>query len=42
MIAADTISFMRKLDVQEVHGYDASRGLQVLRLEDAEAGGAKA
>lgn len=42
VIAADTISFMRKLDVQEVHGYDASRGLQVLRLEDAEAGGAKA
>lgn len=42
VIAADTISFMRKLDVQEVHGYDASRGLQVLRLEGAEAGGAKA
>jgi len=32
VICKDTISFMRKLDVKEVHGYDASRGLQVLRL----------
>lgn len=32
VIEKDTISFMRKLDVKEVHGYDASRGLQVLRM----------
>lgn len=37
VICADTISFMRKLDVQEVHGYDASRGLQVLRLPNSAA-----
>lgn len=34
VICQDTISFMRKLDVKEVHGYDASRGLQVLVLSD--------
>ena len=33
VICKDTISFMRKLDVKEVHGYDASRGLQVLSQE---------
>ena len=32
VISHETISFMRKLDVKEVHGYDASRGLQVLAL----------
>ena len=34
VICKDTISFMRKLDVKEVHGYDASRGLQVLVLNE--------
>ena len=38
VICKDTISFMRKLDVKEVHGYDASRGLQVLRLSSKEQG----
>ena len=38
VISKDTISFMRKLDVKEVHGYDASRGLQVLRLGRQEQG----
>lgn len=33
VIGKGTISFMRKLDVKEVHGYDASRGLQVLRMD---------
>ena len=30
VIAADTIGFMRKLDVKEIHGYDASRGLKLI------------
>ena len=30
VIAADTITFMRKLDVKEIHGYQASRGLKLL------------
>ena len=34
VICEDTISFMRKLDVKEIHGYDAARGLQVLRLSE--------
>jgi arginine decarboxylase len=31
VIAADTITFMRKLDVKEIHGYDSSLGLKLLR-----------
>lgn len=31
VIEADTIEFMRKLDVKEIHGYDASLGLKLLR-----------
>lgn len=31
IINHEVISFMRKLDVKEVHGYDSSRGLQVLK-----------
>ena len=31
VIAADTITFMRKLDVKEIHGYHASRGLKLLK-----------
>jgi arginine decarboxylase len=31
VIAADTIEFMRKLDVKEIHGYDASLGLKLIR-----------
>lgn len=34
IIGADTIEFMRKLDVKEVHGYEASKGLQLIRLAD--------
>jgi arginine decarboxylase len=30
VIASDTITFMRKLDVKEIHGYQASRGLKLL------------
>src|SRR5712672_943202 len=32
VIAADTIGFMRKLDVKEIHGYNAERGLKLIKL----------
>ena len=31
VIEADTIDFMRKLDVKEIHGYDAALGLKLIR-----------
>ncbi|CAM5204885.1 hypothetical protein ALON55S_03000 [Alishewanella longhuensis] len=31
----EIINFMRKLDVKEVHGYDSSRGLQLLKLKQS-------
>ena len=31
VIEADTIEFMRKLDVKEIHGYDASLGLNLIK-----------
>jgi arginine decarboxylase len=31
VITADTIAFMRKLDVKEIHGYDATQGLKLLK-----------
>jgi arginine decarboxylase len=30
VITADTIQFMRKLDVKEIHGYHAEKGLRLL------------
>ncbi len=33
VIAADTIEFMRKLDVKEIHGYDAALGLKLIKPE---------
>jgi arginine decarboxylase len=33
VVTADTIEFMRKLDVKEIHGYNASLGLRILRLD---------
>jgi len=32
VIKADTIEFMRKLDVKEIHGYDANLGLKLISL----------
>jgi arginine decarboxylase len=32
VIEADTIGFMRKLDVKEIHGYNATRGLKLIKL----------
>src|SRR5258708_39955630 len=31
VIEADTIVFMRKLDVKEIHGYNATRGLKLIK-----------
>jgi arginine decarboxylase len=32
VIASDTIDFMRKLDVKEIHGYNNARGLKLIKL----------
>jgi arginine decarboxylase len=42
VIKADTIEFMRKLDVKEIHGYDATLGLKLLSVDALEGNGAKA
>ncbi|MGY6630572.1 MAG: hypothetical protein ACXIUL_06125 [Wenzhouxiangella sp.] len=34
VISKEIISFMRALDVKEVHGYEANRGLQLLKADD--------
>ncbi len=31
VIMADTIGFMRKLDVKEIHGYNNARGLKLIK-----------
>ena len=33
VITADTIAFMRKLDVKEIHGYNAAQGLKLIKPE---------
>ena len=33
VLTKETIDFMRKLDVKEIHGYDASEGLKLVRPE---------
>jgi arginine decarboxylase len=33
VITREAISFMRKLDVKEIHGYVASEGLRLVRTE---------
>src|SRR3954453_22424693 len=33
VITQETIDFMRKLDVKEIHGYDAAEGLKLVRSE---------
>jgi arginine decarboxylase len=40
VLTADAIEFMRKLDVKEIHGYNASQGLKLLRPDvlDAQSG----
>ncbi len=39
VITAETIEFMRKLDVKEIHGYQAALGLKLIKPE--KLGGAK-
>lgn len=41
VLTAETIGFMRKLDVKEIHGYEAARGLKLIRPEALGAGGAQ-
>jgi arginine decarboxylase len=31
VITEETITFMRKLDVKEIHGYQAAQGLKLLK-----------
>jgi len=31
VITEETITFMRKLDVKEIHGYNAGKGLELLK-----------
>ncbi len=38
VISRETIEFMRKLDVKEIHGYNAAEGLRVLKPEALAAG----
>jgi arginine decarboxylase len=33
VITAETIEFMRKLDVKEIHGYHAASGLELIKPE---------
>ena len=39
VITADTIAFMRKLDVKEIHGYHAAHGLKLLKPSQLETKG---
>lgn len=41
VIEADTITFMRKLDVKEIHGFNASLGLKLLKPESLGKRGTK-
>ncbi|MGF6572442.1 arginine decarboxylase [Paraburkholderia sp. GAS333] len=37
VITPETIAFMRKLDVKEIHGYNAARGLELLKPDALDA-----
>jgi len=39
VITAETIEFMRKLDVKEIHGYHAASGLKLIKPEKIAAAG---
>jgi arginine decarboxylase len=32
IVTTETITFMRKLDVKEIHGYHAAQGLRLLKM----------
>jgi arginine decarboxylase len=38
VLTRDTIDFMRKLDVKEIHGYDAAKGLKLIRPDKLGSG----
>jgi arginine decarboxylase len=38
VLTQETIDFMRKLDVKEIHGYEAAKGLKLLRPDALEKG----
>jgi arginine decarboxylase len=38
VLTEETIGFMRKLDVKEIHGYEAAKGLKLIRPERLGAG----
>ncbi|MFN4143867.1 decarboxylase [Aestuariivirga sp.] len=38
VLTAETIGFMRKLDVKEIHGYEAARGLKLIKPDALGAG----
>ncbi|HSC99542.1 MAG TPA: decarboxylase, partial [Casimicrobiaceae bacterium] len=42
VITAETIAFMRKLDVKEIHGFNASKGLELLKPDALAAHKSKA
>jgi len=42
VIAADTISYMRKLDVKEIHGYNNARGLKLIKASAIPGGSSRA
>jgi arginine decarboxylase len=35
VITQETIDFMRKLDVKEIHGYERAKGLKLIKLSAA-------
>jgi arginine decarboxylase len=35
VITKETIDFMRKLDVKEIHGFERAKGLKLIRPEHA-------
>ena len=37
VLTQETIDFMRKLDVKEIHGYEAAKGLKFLRTNVLDA-----
>jgi arginine decarboxylase len=41
VITIDTIDFMRKLDVKEIHGFSAALGLKLLKPSFLEAAGVR-
>ncbi len=41
VLTAETIGFMRKLDVKEIHGYEAARGLKLLKPDVLKARSSK-